>query len=271
MANDNGSNDGPPLEHVGHPGQNIAYHMEWEFRAEAIFYIFDVPLRPNLIPLGSELREWLLQKGQMRYFPHSAHGSELSNPYTCDASLLALAYGQIVNDAAAFARATDDADAVNTETRAIRFMAELTLYSARVCEVLIKQLLFCTAIPRSYYEKAALGRLLSLNCRACRNSATRHNVSLMGSLAHRYHRCLEFEHCLADHLRVVARRRNVEAAHSSVVQFVGRSSPESRAEVASTLTKVGEDTAHLLKHVGELEHAMFDELKQIIRQHPEHQ
>src|SRR5947199_6381622 len=97
--------EGTEPKHIPHKNKNIAYHMDWGFRREAAVWINDRPVVPNFYPLGSELRNWMLRKGNLHFFssedkllPHT-----YTNPHTYDGSILAISYGQIIKDSAAFA------------------------------------------------------------------------------------------------------------------------------------------------------------------------
>jgi len=187
--------------------------------------------------------------------------SAYSNPYTYRASLLAAILADVINASHAEATSTSPIDAMEADIRRVRIYNEQVLYTARICEALIKQLLYCTQIGKKYYENAALGALLSTECRGCKSSgARRHKLSLLGSLAHRYHLCLPFEHCLFEHLKIVTRRRNVEAAHSDVQVLQIRTTEASRQQLQADSVEVGEELVHMLKHISELEEKMLGEL-----------
>lgn len=249
--------------HVGHAESDIAYHAEWEFRREAMIWVGDRAMGPNLYPAATRLRAWMLRQGHLELFNRAEADlpGGISNPYTYDATTLAILATGAINDNHAFATAEDDAlDPIDAEIRRVRLYSELTLTRVRFCEASIKQLLYCTAMPAREYQHAALGGLLSLNCRGCRNSAKPHRWSLLGSLAHRYGLCLRIDGCLIEHLKVVNRQRNVEVAHSSVLSLNVRDAAASRAQALTDMNASGEEFLHLLEHLAELEEHMLGEL-----------
>jgi hypothetical protein len=188
-----------------------------------------------------------------------------ANPYTYDASVLAYAYQFVINDGAAFSRATIPLNPYIAEITRLRLYSENVLYTARLCEALIKQLLFCTTFVESEYSRAALGALLSKNCAGCHNSeGKRHKLSLLGSLAHRYQLCHKYEHCLEKHLPLVNRQRNLEAAHSGVTEFSPSEAAVVRSRFDKQLSDIGEDFIHILQHISEIEVPMLAELDGII-------
>ena len=66
--------DSSTTRHVGHRHQNIAYHVEWNFRREAFRWRGETPIGPNLHPLGTELRKWLLREGPIQVFHADLEG-----------------------------------------------------------------------------------------------------------------------------------------------------------------------------------------------------
>jgi hypothetical protein len=253
-------------KHVGHGKDDIAYHFEWGFRTEALRWRDGRALGVNFHPVASEFRSWLLREGKFSVFTeeHRQAPDAYSNPYTYHCSLLATILSETINDSHAAATSSAPLDAMDAEVQRIRIYNEQVLYIARLCEALIKQLLYCTQIGKRYYENASLGRLLSAECRGCKGSgAQRHNLSLLGSLAHRYGLCLPFEHCLFEHLKIVARRRNVEAAHSEAPLFTVRSASASRKQLMVESIEAGEEFVHMLQHISELENHMMRELEAV--------
>jgi hypothetical protein len=254
-------------KHIPHQGKNTAYHMNWEFRRESAVWIGDRPIGINFHPLASELRSWLLRQGNLRML--SSKDNHFTNPYTYDASVLAAAFAAIVNDCADFGKSTEAIAPFDAEIKCIRLYTEYVLYMARLSEAFIKQLLFCTSFDDGNYRGSALGSLLSKDCRGCQSSKDkRHKVSLLGSLAHRYGLCHSYEGCLNDHMKIVNRRRDVEAAHSGVTKFVqkfaGKSVFEMREQFDKELIEMGNDFVHMLRHIGEIEVEMLNELNILI-------
>lgn len=247
-----------------HADPNIAYHLEWGFRREALLWSGEHPIGVNFQPVATEFRQWLLGKGQFSIFAENDKNAIFSftNPYTYHASVIATILAQAINATHAFATGTDELDDMEADIKRIRVYNEQILYTARLCEVTIKQLLYCTQIPKSYYKKAALGSLLSVDCRSCRRSGKGfHKISLLGSLAHRYRLCLPFEQCLFEHLKIVNRRRNLEAAHAETQSLRIRTTSESRAQLMKDSYEAGNELVHMLEHVSDLENHMMIELK----------
>lgn len=254
-------------KHIPHKNKNIAYHMDWGFRREAAVWINDRPVVPNFYPLATELRNWMLRKGNLHFF--SSENKLLlhayTNPHTYDGSILAITYAQITEDSAAFAGGTEPLDSTRAEIKRIRLYTENVLYTARLCKAFIKQLLFCTTFPEGDYRGYALGSLLSKDCSGCRSSKEkRHKISLLGSLAHRYHLCHPYEQCLSKHMKIVNRRRDIEAAHSGVPKFSSKATSTGRKQLRKELTKIGEDFIHMLQHISDIEDKMLAELTPMI-------
>lgn len=254
-------------KHIPHKNKNIAYHMDWGFRREAAVWVNNRPVAPNFYPLATELRNWMLREGELRFLssedkslPHAC-----TNPYTYDGSILAITYAQIINDSAAFAHGIESLDSTEGEIRRIRLYTENVLYTARICEAFIKQLLFCTTFREADYRGSALGSLLSKDCSGCRSSKQEeHKISLLGSLAHRYHFCQAYEKCLNEHMKIVNRRRDIEAAHSGVTKFSTKETSTARKQLGQDLSKIGEEFIHMLQHIGDIENKMLAELNRMI-------
>ena len=254
-------------KHIPHKNKNIAYHMDWGIRQEAAVWINNRPVVPNFCPLATELRNWMLRKGKLRFLssedkslPHA-----YTNPYTYDGSILSITYAQIIIDSAAFADGIESLDSTEGEIRRIRLYTENVLYTARLCEAFIKQLLFCTTLPEADYRGSALGSLLSKDCSGCRSSKQKqHKISLLGSLAHRYHLCHAYEKCLNEHMKIVNRRRDIEAAHSGVTKFSAKATSTARKQLGQDLSKIGEEFIHMLQHISDIENKMLAELNRMI-------
>jgi hypothetical protein len=261
------------LPHSDHPDPNIAYHFEWGFRDEALRRIGEHPVGPNIYPLATEFNLWLQQKGPLSIFAEEHKGQTFSvaNPYTYHASAIAGILSKVVNATHAFSTDTIPLDSADAELERLRLYNEQTLYIARFCEALIKQLAYCTQIPKRYYADASLGALLSTECKACKGSGKpRHQISILGSLAHRYHLCMPFEKCLFEHLRIVNRRRNSEAAHSESQSLNIRTVAESRAQLFENSLESGNELVHMLSHIAELERLISNELKIIVFDYKPH-
>lgn len=250
-------------EHIPHKQNSIAYHIEWEFSHNAVVVKDGWPRVPNIYPVASNLRDWMMRKADLRYLAHSMSGEENAptNPYSYESSMLALAVSDIINESHAFANREESDYDFDVEMRCTRYASEFTLYSVRLCEALIKQLLFCTDFRRRDYKRAAIGSLLSSPCNGCRNSEEkRHNISLLGSLGHRYHLCHGYEKCLHEKLEFVNRHRNQTSAHSGILPYRDLTVEESKAELRANIQKIGDDLEHLLRHIGDIENKMKEEL-----------
>jgi hypothetical protein len=258
------------ITHVPHTDPNIAYHFEWEFRREALLWSGDSPVNVNFYPLATELRQWLLQQGQITVFAEEDKDttSPFSNPYTYHASVIGAILSRSINASHNFVTDMEPMDEMDADIERIRLYNEQILYIARFCEASIKQLLYCTQIPKKYYKDAALGTLLSTDCRICKNSEKpRHKISLLGSLAHRYQLCLPFEQCLFEHIKIVNRRRNLEAAHSDSQLLRIRTDDASRAQLKEDALDAGNEFVHMLQHISDLETRMMYELQAYIAPH----
>lgn len=253
--------------HNSHTNSDIAYHVEWDFRREALLWVGENPIGINFYPFASELYNWMLRKGQVSLFVVEETASPLSftNPYSYNTSIIAGILTHVINGAHDFATSTEPMSDTEAEIERIRLYNEQVLYTARFCEASIKQLLYCTKIPKRYYEDASIGTLLSSECRDCKGAGKpRHKISMLGSLAHRYRLCLEFEGCLFEHLKIVNRRRNVEAAHSGTQPFRIVSASDSRSQLEKDSLETGNELVHMLKHISDLETHMVSELNNII-------
>jgi hypothetical protein len=154
--------------HIPHNNRKVAYHIEYEFRSEALVWRDNVPVEPNFYPYGTQMRKWMLR--QYNDLPLlSAATSLITNPYSQSASVLVFAYQFIINDGATFAKSSDAVHPSIAEISRLRLLGENVLYTARLCEALIKQLLYCTTVLESEYRTATLGSLLSKNCHGCSN------------------------------------------------------------------------------------------------------
>lgn len=249
-----------------HPDPNIAYHFDWEFRHEAALWIDGQAVGVNFHPVATELRKWLLRQGQVSVFLRDNKlRVPFTNPYTYHASAIAAIFINSMNAGYEFANSTAPTDDLGAAIEAVRSYSEQVLYIARFCEVAIKQLLYCTQIPQSYYTRAALGGLLESDCSSCRREGkSRHKNSMLGSLAHRYHLCMAFDQCLIEHLKIVKRRRDATSAHAEVQALSMRPAADSRATLAKDSFAAGEEFVHMLQHISELETEMMDELRQRI-------
>lgn len=270
MADDE-SKEESVLPHEGHADPSIAYHIQWPYSDRAFLWNDRAtkrrksdPCGINFQPLATQLRLWLLRKGgQSSYFAHDRNGrgpGTLTNPYTESGSVLTLMYADAINEAHAFTTSTTHMDDISAERRRARFYSEIVLLNVRVSEACIKQLFHCTAISTRDYKKATLRGLLDSECRACQKAGMPHKISLLGSLAHRFHLCLQVESCLDQHLAIANRRRNTQASHATFSGFDPRPVAEVRARLDKEVTELGEELIHLLQHIGQIEEKMREEL-----------
>lgn len=219
----------------------------------------------NFIPLSTDMRAWLMQRGHLPIASttdqHAKGG--YTNPYTFSGAALTLILARVVNAFHAYATTnSSDNDAVEAEIERLRLYNEVVLYTARFCEAVIKQLLYCTQLPEARYENKALGELMESRCPTCRKEHGKkpHMVSLVGSLAHPFRLCLEFEHCAMDHMAMVNKLRNSQAAHSDIQTLDIRTVQESKGELERDCHKVLDGFVHMLSHLEKLEDRMLDDL-----------
>jgi len=248
--------------HVPHGNKKIAYHIEWNFRKEAAVWTRGRAIRPNFYPFATELRKWML-RSESNLPVFEQRDGRYTNPYTIDTSVLSLAYREITNDA--FGEFPEQMHPFAAETRRVRLYSEFVLYTARLSEAMIKQLLFATDFPEASYRGSALGALLTQECAGCRASKEkRHRLSLLGSLAHNYRLCLGYEKCLAQLLPVVNKLRDSQAAHSGVERFHATTPADSYARLKKQAGKLGHEFLHMLEHIGEVERMMWEDMSRRI-------
>jgi hypothetical protein len=171
--------------------------------------------------------------------------------------------GRIVNAFHDYATMqTPDHDEVDAEIERLRLYNEVVLYAARICEVAIKQLLYCTQFPEAQYKRMALGALLESQCPSCKrqNGKEPHSVSMVGSLAYPFRLCLEFDYCTMDHIDLVNKLRNSQAAHSEIQMLNIRSVEDSKTQLLNDCDEVLTGFLHMLSHLEKLEERMLDDL-----------
>ncbi|MEX1827323.1 hypothetical protein [Luteibacter sp. CQ10] len=102
----------PSPPHIGHAHGDIAYHLPWAFRVQAMIRLGEVPIAPNLYRVAATLRGWLLRKEHLEILepPLDDTTGAITNPYAYHAARLALLYASVVNDAYAFANDKPPAD-----------------------------------------------------------------------------------------------------------------------------------------------------------------
>jgi hypothetical protein len=240
-------------------------HHSWSYRSHAFRWAGERIAGVNLLPLASEMRAWMLQRGRLSLMPtpEPPTNGGFTNPYTASGVTLKLLMGRIINASHEYATTqTPDHNEVDAEVERVRLYNEVLIYSARLCEVAIKQLLYCTQIPESRYRRMALGALLESPCPTCKRQSGKkpHPVSLVGTLAHPFHLCIDFEHCAMDHMDLVNRLRNSEAAHAGVQHLNIRSVGASKSQLMQDSQEALNGFVHMLSHLEDLERRMLVDL-----------
>lgn len=237
----------------------------WSYRQQAFRWKGEIIAGLNLLPIATELRAWMLRKGPLSLMPRTdgAANGGFTNPYTTSGTTLALLMSKIINACHDFATSSNPSlDQIDAEIERVRLYNEVLLYSARLCEVLIKQLLYCTQIPESRYKRMALGQLLESPCPDCKrkNGQEPHLVSLVGTLAHPYQLCLVFEHCAMDHMNIVNKLRNSQAAHSEIQTLNPTDVGNSKEQLMVDSNEVLNAFLHMLSHLEDLEQEILADL-----------
>lgn len=240
-------------------------HHSWSFSPHAFRWTGEQIAGLNFLPVATEMRAWVLRRGHLSLMPPSESPTNggFTNPYTASGITLTLLMSRAICAFHEFATTTTEHDEeVGVEIERIRLYNELLIYSARLCEVAIKQLLYCTMIPVIEYQRMALGQLLESPCPSCKrkNGQKPHLISLVGTLACPYHLCLAFEHCAMDHMDVVNKLRNSQAAHSEVQTLNIRSIAESKAQLLRDSDEVLSGFVHMLSHLEDLEQKILADL-----------
>ena len=245
-------------------------HHPWSYRQNAFRWNGEHIAGVNLLPLAGEMRAWMQQRGNLSLMPapEAPSNGGFTNPFATSGVTLQLLMSKVIN--ASHEYSTTDAlqhDPVDAEVERIRAYNELLMYSARLCEVAIKQLLYCTQVPEARYKRMALGALLESPCPDCRKQtgAKPHQVSLVGTLAHPFHLCLAFEHCAMDHMDLVNRLRNSEAAHAGVQLLVVRTVQASKSQLLEDSQQLLSGFVHMLSHIEDLEREMLRDLTEKAR------
>lgn len=240
-------------------------HHEWSYRKQAFRWDNDIIDGINFVCIAKEMRAWLMQLGELSVVTKDKASVQYgyTNPYSATGTTLCLIFARCVNSFHDYAKGgSPNHDKLDAEVERIRIYNELLIYAARLCEVSIKQLLYCTAIPESFYKRMALGGLLSSDCMSCRKDANSkpHQISLIGTLAHPYGLCREFELCANDHMDITNKKRNSQAAHSNVQLVEIKSVQESKLQLFKEGNELLESFLHLLLHIEKLEMAFEKDL-----------
>lgn len=240
-------------------------HHPWAYRPNCFRWMGADIVGINFLPLATEMRAWLTQMGRLSLAPEADKGGKggYSNPYSFSGAALGLILGRVVNSWHDYVNAeSSDHNAIDAEVERLRIYNEVVLYAARFCEVVIKQLLYCTQIPEKRFKNMALGALLESPCPSCKkeNGKKPHSVSMVGTLAHPFHLCIEFEHCAMDHMALVNTQRNTEAAHSDIQMLNIRTVAASKAQLTNECEEVLSRFIHMLSHLESLELSMLEDL-----------
>lgn len=240
-------------------------HHPWAYSSHCFRWLGSDIAGINFLPLATEMGAWLTQKGNLSLAPENGMGGKggYSNPFTFSGAALGLILGRVVNSWHDYTKSESiNHNEVDAEVERLRVYNEVVLYAARFCEVVIKQLLYCTQVPEKQFTRMALGALLESPCPSCKkkNGQQPHSISMVGTLAHPFHLCLEFEHCAMDHMALVNTLRNSEAAHSDIQMLNIRTVAESKAQLAKDCDEVLSRFLHMLSHLEKLEQRMLDDL-----------
>lgn len=249
-----------------------ASHPSWELRRESAIWVDGVASEPNLIPHASQMCGWLGQRAQLTIIGEHErrHPKGPTNPHSYHASTIGLALAQTICSTFNFIESASEVDPTEAEIERVRLHHELVLYAARFCEATVKQMLFCTTLKPRFYKHSSLGHLLSFDCQKCRKGGLpTHGVSMLGALAHRYHQCDALDGCVFDHLQLVNRRRNVEAAHSDTLTLNVRTAEASREDLSQALKRICQEFGHMCEHIGDIEGAMLKEINLHIAHQPD--
>ncbi|WP_211453232.1 hypothetical protein [Collimonas antrihumi] len=240
-------------------------HHPWSYGPRCFLWLGSDIAGINFLPLATEMRAWLKRKGNLSLVLERGEEGKggYSNPYTFSGASLGVIFSRVVNSWHDYTNSESiDHDEVAAEIERLRIYNEVVLYAARFCEAVIKQLLYCTQVPEKRFKGMALGALLESPCPSCKraNGKQPHSVSMVGTLAHPFHLCLEFEHCAMDHMALVNTLRNTEAAHSDIQMLDIRTVAESKAQLAKDCDEVLSGFLHMLSHLENLEQCMLEDL-----------
>lgn len=244
-------------------------HQDWCYRPHAFRWTGEYISGSNLLPLATEMRAWMLQQGYLSLMPlpESPTNGGYTNTHTENGITLALLTSKVISESHAYATAPTTGEhegEIDTELGRIRLYNELLINCARFCEVVIKQLLHCTSIPESMYQRMALGQLLESPCPSCKkqNGMKPHSISLVGTLACPFGLCHAFEECAMNHMNLVNKLRNKQAAHSEVQQLIVRPIEESKAQLFRDCDEILNDFVHMLSHLEDLEERILADVSE---------
>lgn len=246
-------------------------HPEWGYSPTAFRWDEQWIAGVNFIPFATETRKWLQQSGLISglFEADRSNRRAYRNPYSYSGAAIASMFCRAVNACLDYtASDVGTENETEAEVARIHLSNDVVLYSARLCEVVIKQLLYCTSIPEKNYKGLALGQLLETSCPDCRRKDGKepHKVSWIGALACPFHLCREFDQCANDHLALVNKLRNVKAAHSDNEGLNPRTVKESKDQLFQESTRLLEGVVHMLTHVEKLEDVMIADLEEKAQQ-----
>lgn len=257
-----------------HHSAHEASHQPWAYGKGAVIWTpNEIPFAINITPHATNMCAWLRRERTDVWQP-GAYASEYlerqRNPYSESLATLTASIALVIEDSVRFIESSVEVHPVEAEVRRVRLECELVLYAARFCEAALKQMLHCTSFPPRLYRYAAMGQLLSQDCRSCRRAKLpTHSFSLLGSLAHQFFLCAEIDQCALDHLLLGNKRRNFEAAHSNAQRLESCSVSESRTKLKASLDEIVGAFSHLLGHVSKVEMAMVREINLRMLHYPE--
>src|SRR5215213_4067382 len=111
-------------KHIGHHGKDIAYHMNWNFRRQALRSTSSNRIAFNFYSLATALKNWLQQKGQLHFSTlKDSKLEDFTNPYAHAGSILAISFAQVINDSYAFSMAQEPMSENDAEIKRLRGFA----------------------------------------------------------------------------------------------------------------------------------------------------
>lgn len=240
-------------------------HQPWSYHPNAFRWHGEMICGHNFLPLATELAAWIRRDGQLGLLPAEEDRDRggYTNPYTNSGVTLVLLISKVINDAQNYRTINSPSqNPIHVEIERLRLYNEIVLYSARICEVILKQLLYCTQIPQKMYKRMALGQLLESQCPDCtrKNGQVPHKISMVGSLAHPFNLCTEFEQCAMGHMNWLNKLRNSEVAHSDIQEINVRTLSLSKAQFEEDSDDVLNGLFHMLEHFEKLELRIIDDL-----------
>ena len=222
-SNEQGGN-GKNLPHEGHTDTDIAYHIVWPYSSRAFMWN-DKP------------------KKQKRVDPCGVNFQPIANQLR----LWLLRQGGVVSY---FSHKKEGRGLVPTNP----YTESASVLALMYADVMGETHTFVTSSDHMEEIDAEIRR-------ACKKAGRGHKISLLGSLPHRFHLCLEVEHCLDKHLSIANTRRNSQASHATFTGFDPRPVEQVRERFDRELKELAEEMIHMLQHIGKIELAMEKELQ----------